>query len=118
MTTTTEVREYRRRLERPVFAVGIWVSPARSDAIPPDSVLIAHSTADALATWLARNAPDVRTPTRRLRQVAINGDERWNACRDNEVATTINHLRVRRQLQRHGKPWLEARVMYELEEAA
>lgn len=80
-----------RLLARPVYVVGVWADGINPDR-PPSDTIVAHSTADALATWLRRNDPGNRSAIRRLALTASRDDQRWTAEGEPAVAS----LRQRR----------------------
>lgn len=115
-TTISDRERFDRNVNRPVYRVGFWWPEQQHPDDPPEDTLVAHSTADALATWLDRYHRSRFTQSiGHLRATAERCDERWDRHGDRP--------HVRRELERRRTmsisstgedPWLIAVVIGEL----
>lgn len=102
-----------RALSRPTFDIGIWWVEDDDDS--PADAIIAHSTADGLATWLRRWAagdPTHRDRIRRLQSSAVELDRRWTTYGD------VTYSELTRPRTIGSPPWLRAAVVAVLPDRA
>lgn len=105
-----------RAITRPAYLVGFWWPEQQRPDEAPEDTLVAHSTADALATWLDRydNVRFARSITR-LRATAERCDERWD--REGDLPHVRQDLERRRTMSNASDgcdPWLVAKIIHEV----
>lgn len=105
-----------RAITRPAYLVGFWWPEQQRPDEAPEDTLVAHSTADALATWLDRydNVRFARSIAR-LRAAAERCDERWD--REGDLPHVRRELERRRTMSNASDgcdPWLVAKIIHEV----